>query len=320
MPDTAVTTAARNLLFRFIPIVLTAFLLLHATGAVAADLQLRLSWNDNYLTVKGDGLPGGELKVWYIEAYCRPGSTRRPWEQTVIGHRTRLVSADADGRRLVLECALNDGVMVRHTLTAGADEVTFQITATNPTDAPSQAHWAQPCVRDAPFPGRGKGDYHDKCFVFLDGKLSRMPTRDWAKEALYTPGQVWCPRHVGRADVNPRPLSPLVPDNGLIGCFSADDKMILAVAFEPYQELFQGIVACLHSDFRIGGLAPGETKEVRGKLYLVPADVPALLERYKADFPEHSARAAAPAGSRADAPDVILKRRPIIVVARRAPP
>src|SRR5207247_7235398 len=88
-----------------------------------------------------------------------------------------------------------------------------------------------------------------------------------------------------------------VPDNGLIGCFSADEKMIFAVAFEPYQELFQGVAACLHSDFRIGGLKPGETKNIRGKIYFVPADVNALLKRYQADFPEQAASAAQPAAS-----------------------
>ena len=87
-----------------------------------------------------------------------------------------------------------------------------------------------------------------------------------------------------RADVNPRPLNPHTPSNGLIGCFSADESMILATAWQPYQELFQGVIRCIHSDFRIGGLAPGETKTIRGKLYLVPADVPRLLARYRADF------------------------------------
>jgi hypothetical protein len=103
----------------------------------------------------------------------------------------------------------------------------------------------------------------------------------------YTPGQVWCPKHVPRTDVNPRPLSALVPSHGLIGCFSGDEQWIWATAWEPYQELFQGIARCLHSDFRLGGLAPGETKTIRGKMYLVRADVPALLQRYARDFPEH---------------------------------
>ena len=83
-------------------------------------------------------------------------------------------------------------------------------------------------------------------------------------------------------------MSTQVPSNGLIGCYSGDDTMILASAWEPYQELFQGVIVCLHSDFRIGGLKPGETKTIRGKLYLVAADMDALRARYRKDFPEHS--------------------------------
>ncbi len=79
-----------------------------------------------------------------------------------------------------------------------------------------------------------------------------------------------------------------MPSNGLIGCFSADDKLIFATAWEPYQELFQGVIRCLHADFRLGGLQRGETKQIRGKIYIVPADVPALLHRYQRDFPEHN--------------------------------
>ena len=78
-----------------------------------------------------------------------------------------------------------------------------------------------------------------------------------------------------------------VSSNGLIGCFNADDSMIYATAWEPYQELFQGVIRCLHSDFRIGGLKPGERKEIRGKIYLVPNDVSALVARYQRDVPEH---------------------------------
>jgi hypothetical protein len=73
----------------------------------------------------------------------------------------------------------------------------------------------------------------------------------------------------------------------LIGCYSSDGNMILATAWEPYQELFQGVGVCIHSDFRIGGLKPGETKRIRGKIYLTGADVPKLLQRYERDFPEH---------------------------------
>ena len=247
---------------------------------------LRLHWDRDILTISGD-FPGKMIRIWYLEAYCRPGSTDRDWAETVIGHTTKLVEASDDGKLIKLRCTLKDGVVVDHEIRAGADEVDFRLVAHNPTDKPSQAHWAQPCMRVGEFTGRDKNTYLDKSFIVLDGKPARMPTRDWATKARYTPGQVWCPKHVDRNDVNPRPLSKLVPDNGLIGCFSADEKMILATAFEPYQELFQGIIACLHADFRIGGLEPGETKKVRGKVYVVPNDVDALLARYYKDFPEH---------------------------------
>jgi hypothetical protein len=271
---------------RLIAVVLLVF----AASSRAADAPtLRLTWKDSILTIAGPDLPGREIKVLYIEAYCRPGSTDRKWEQTTIGHKTRLVSAAPDGHSLVLECTLRDGVVVRHEITAAADNVDFHITAHNPTTQASQADWAQPCVRVDAFTGRDQQTYLEKCFIFLGGKLSRMPTRDWATKALYTPGQVWAAKDVDRNDVNPRPLSPAVPDNSLIGCFSADEKKLLAIAFEPCQELFQGVITCLHSDFRIGGLAPGESKSIHGKIYILPADVDGLLARYKQDFPQQVA-------------------------------
>jgi hypothetical protein len=259
-----------------------------ATAAADPDSPLRLHWDKNFLTISGDQLPGREIKVHYLEAYCRPGSTDADWvRHTVIGHTTELLEADDAGTQIRLKCTLKDGVIVHHEIHSTHDEVDFRIEAHNPTGEPSQAHWAQPCIRLDRFTGADQQSYLAKSFVFLDGKLERMPTRDWATKARYVPGQVWCPQGVDRNDVNPRPLSPLVPSNGLIGCYSADENMIFATAFEPYQELFQGVIVCLHSDFRIGGLAPGETKHIRGKIYIVPNDVEALLVRYAKDFPEH---------------------------------
>jgi hypothetical protein len=246
------------------------------------------------LTIRGTALPGGTLKVWYLEAFCRPGSTDRDWKQTVIPHQSQLVEADPAGHRLKLRSTLADGVIVDQELHAGRDEVSFQLVARNPTDRPSEAAWAQPCIRVDAFTGvgvkRDSEEYLPRSFIFLDGRLTRMPTRPWATQARYVPGQVWCPAGVDRNDVNPRPLSTLVPSNGLIGCFSGDDSMILATAWEPYQELFQGVIVCLHSDFRIGGLKPGETKQIRGKIYIVKNDVDALVKRYEADFPEQRAK------------------------------
>jgi hypothetical protein len=273
------------------------FLIAFAVFPTLCTAQLTLAREANWLIVRGARIPGGEMRTNYLEAYCRAGSTDADWvAHTVIPHRCETLALSDDRKTLRLRDTLADGVTVEHVITAKDDEVDFQLTAHNPADKASEAHWAQPCVRLSAFTGFDEKtvgnatDYLPKCFVFLDGKLTRMPTRDWATTARYTPGQVWCPRGVPRTDVNPRPLSALVPGNGLIGCFSADEKMIWATAWEPYQELFQGVARCLHSDFRLGGLAPGETKKVRGKMYFVPADPDALLARYGRDFPEHAAR------------------------------
>jgi hypothetical protein len=260
--------------------------------------RLTLSWADDYLTINGGHLPGGSVRVHYLEAYCRDGSTDRAWEDTVIGHRTKLVSANGGKHLLKLQCQVNDGVIVDHDISARridakTDAVNFQLVATNPTSTTSRTHWAQPCIRVDSFTGLTQQTYVPKCFVFLDGRLTRLPTQPWVTKARYTPGQVYCPAGVNRNDVNHRPLSSLVPSNGLVGCFSKDEKLIMAVAWEPYQELFQGVGVCVHSDFRIGGLKPNETKRIRGAIYFTSAGPDALLKQYEREFPEQLKKAQA---------------------------
>jgi len=265
-------------------------------GLMARDSPaLQLSWERDILTITGDQLPGKAMKILYLETYCRPNSQTTDWvTNTVIGHKTELIAINPDRTQLKLKCTLKDGVTVDHVITARSDEVDFRLVAHNPTQSNSKAHWAQSCVRVGEFTGLGDPenprtyDYLKKSFIFLGKRLSLMPTKDWATEARYTPGQVWAAPGVSRADVNPRPLSPHTPTNGLIGCFSGDNSRIFATAWEPYQELFQGVITCLHSDFRIGGLKPGETKRIRGKIYYVANNVPALLKRYAKDFPEQA--------------------------------
>ncbi len=254
------------------------------------ERNLRLSWDpresNGFVVIDGDDLPGS-IRVWYVELYMRPGS-HASYPEGVIRHRSTLVRSDSDGRQLELRCELDDGVVVEHRITANGDVVDFEAAATNHGDGPSDVAWGAPCVIVDAFTGADKETYLDKTFVFLDGELRRLPVEPWAIEAAQMPGQVWCPSHVDRRDVEPHPLSDLVPSNGLIGCFSQDEQLVMATAWQPYQNLFQGIIACLHSDFRIDGLQPGESKKLRGKIYVMAADIPALLERYAEDFPEHA--------------------------------
>jgi hypothetical protein len=98
-------------------------------------------------------------------------------------------------------------------------------------------------------------------------------------------GQVYVPSGIDLADANPRPICRDQPTNGLIGCFSADGKYLLATASDKTHELFEGVYVCLHSDPRVGGLKAGEIKTVRAKVYFLSNDTNALLKRYARDFP-----------------------------------
>ena len=259
----------------------------------ADSLTLRFK-APHWLYIEGDHLPGKSIEVNYLEAYCRAGSTDADWvKHTVIPHRAEVLSLSADRKVLKLRDTLEDGVVVDHTVTAGTDDVDFRLVAHNPGPKRSEAHWGQACVRLGDFTGfpassTNLDDYLPQCFLILSNRVTRFPEiQPWVKAARYVPGQTWCPRHVPRTDVNPRPLSPVVPDDGLIGAFSGDGQWLFATAWEPYQELFQGVIRCLHSDLRLGGLQPGETKRIRGRIYLMKADPQALRARYARDFPEH---------------------------------
>ena len=244
--------------------------------------------DDHWLVIKAPQVPGREIRINYLEAYCRAGSTDADWvKHTMVGHTTATVSAPEGGRELRLHCQVKDGLTVDHLIKAVPDGVTFDLTVKNPTDHLNEAEWAQPCIRLGAFAGAEKEDGTgpdiklSRAFIFLNGKLTPMPTQPWATTARYTPGQVWCPREVPRTDVNPRPLSTLVPDNGLIGCFSSDGKWIFAVCFDPAQELFQGVAQCLHNDFRIGKVPPGESRRIRGRIWIIPAQPDSLVELHR---------------------------------------
>jgi hypothetical protein len=175
---------------------------------------------------------------------------------------------------------------VRHEIVAKADEVDFQMTLTNSGSHFVDVQWFQPCMRVDRFTGLRQSNYIGKTFIFTKDGFTTLDKTRRTEEAIYRGGQVYVPPGVDLNDVNPRPISPDLPVNALIGCISADHKYLLATAWNSTQELFQGVIVCLHNDPRVGGLQPGEAKSLRGKVYIMPNDPAALLTRYKRDFAE----------------------------------
>lgn len=229
------------------------------------------------------------MDIWYLEAFCREGSTKQDWGKTTIPHKTRLLEADADGKRLKLLTTVQD-VEMAHVLQAGDDEVDIQYEMENKGKDFAPIEWFQPaCIRVERFTGCQQSNYTAKSFIFTERGLTTLDKTRRTEEALYRGGQVYVPMGINLDDVNPRPLCHDSPTNGLIGCFSADNKYLLATAFDSTHELFEGVYVCLHSDPHIGGLKAGERRRIRGKIYFMKNDPAALLKRYQRDFPPRTA-------------------------------
>ena len=247
--------------------------------------SLHIHWESNILSISGDDLPGKKMNILYLEAFCKTGSTNRKWDETTIPHKTELISIEDNDTHIKLRTIVQPDIEVMHDIRASRDEVEFNLVLHNKGDKAIDIDWFQPCIRVDQFTNRKQEDYIARCFIFTDSGLTTLDKTRRTEEALYKGGQTYVPQGINLKDVNPRPISLDKPANGLIGCFSDDNKYIMATAWDNYQELFQGIFVCIHSDPRIGGLKAGEVKKLKGKLYIVKNDPEKLLQRYNLDFP-----------------------------------
>jgi hypothetical protein len=249
-----------------------------------AASALEISWTNNLMTVMGTNVPGGKLEVWYLEAFCRTGAHDRNWNQTTLPHKTTLL-ANENNRVLRFRTRVQPNIEVNHVVTAGTDELDIRFTMTNHGKENVDVQWFQPaCIRVEKFSGCVQSNYTGKSFIFTERGLTLLDNTRRTEDALYRGGQVYVMPGIDNKDANPRPICFDRPTNGLIGCFSADGKQLLATASDRTHELFEGVYVCLHSDPRIEGLGAGETKSIRAKIYILPNDVPALLRRYERDF------------------------------------
>jgi hypothetical protein len=232
-------------------------------------------------------LPGGKLQILYLEAFCRNGSTEQEWKKTVVPHKTKLVY---QGKSLLrFQTVIEPAGLMDHEVRVGTNGIDFQYTLKNQGKEPLGLEWFQPaCIRVDQFTGCGQSNYIGRSFIFTERGLTALAKTRRREESLYRGGQVYVPKAINLRDVNPRPISEDQPVNGLIGCFSADNQQLLATASSSTHELFEGVFVCLHSDPHIGGLAPGQTRQIRAKIYLMTNDIPKLLETWRRDFPEEA--------------------------------
>jgi hypothetical protein len=85
---------------------------------------------------------------------------------------------------------------------------------------------------------------------------------------------------------NKWPTSEADAWRGLMVRESEDGRWVTAIAWEDFVSV-QGHNPwyCLHNCVRVGPLQPGESRNVRGRLYLFPGDKEECLARFRRDFP-----------------------------------
>src|SRR5688572_8176243 len=121
------TIKIRIMITRFL--ILIVILILISPSAFSAPEPLQLSWTNSMLVISAPWLPGEKIEVWHMEAFCRSGSTKREWNETVVSHKTELVSATPN--RIKLRTLVYPTVECTHEIRAAQDEITITYSLRN---------------------------------------------------------------------------------------------------------------------------------------------------------------------------------------------
>jgi len=148
------------------------------------DDELHIQWKNNMLAISGDRVYGKEIEILYIEAFCRTGSTNRKWEETTIPHTTELISDSTDQKNIQLKTIVHPSVEVIHNITAGKDEVAFQLTFKNNGSEAVDIDWFQPCIRVDRFTGRNQDNYISRSFIFTSQGMTTLDKTNRTEDAF----------------------------------------------------------------------------------------------------------------------------------------
>jgi len=166
----------------------------------------------------------------------------------------------------------------------GDDEVDFELT--RGINGPTPRHIGRNPCSVGDFPGFGpKADgkmitLTCPMFLFIDGKLERMPTKVGRPKRVMFPGKEWCPANVPRTSQSAG-IEPHMPSKGVIGC-SVEGEANLGDGLGGVSGIFQAWrVACI--PISVGGLTPRRNKEnlADQESYISPTTFRNFCRRYK---------------------------------------
>lgn len=244
--------------------------------------------------------PNVKLAEWergvYVEAETRPDMRAFLWfyEWTMFDavNRGQHTRGDWTNEVSVFRNGLGGSISsppLRLTMLAGEDSVDLKLTVKNQSDH----DWPElasviPCFNPGPIGNRNEQFTKSNTWFYADDKLVKLKHReihfnaDWRraidKAADENGNYVWSSKW---------PTSPVNANSkaGLLVCESADGKWACGIAWEDFVSC-QGNNPwlCMHQSVRVGPLNRGESKTIRGKIYLLKGKKEDVLARYKTDF------------------------------------
>lgn len=183
---------------------------------------------------------------------------------------------------------------------SGVDSADMTLTVTNQSDH----DWPQlasiiPCFNPGPLGNQNEQFLNTKTFFAGPAGLSPQVAREIhynqeLREAVDQeqgklepggPGSRWIREGDRYAWSHKWPLSEVNAQGGLMLRESNDGEWVAGIAWERFLSA-QGHNPweCMHLSVNVGPLAQGESRRIRGKIYLLKGTREELLERYQSDF------------------------------------
>jgi hypothetical protein len=265
-------------------VVLTLALALFASASTATqarDPLVRLSQWDRGIAIHPPEHSDMLMYLWFYE--WNMFEAMQKGQHTQGTHRNQ-VSLSADGSKGTI---VSEPLGLRLEATAGGGVVEMILKVTNRSDhAWPQLAAIIPCFNPGPSEIRNKDFINTKTFFLGADGLGRLLAReihfnkklrpDVDAEADRAGKYVWSGKW---------PKSEIDAAGGLIARESTSGRWVTGIAWERFLSA-QGHNPwdCMHLSVNIGPLAQGESREIRGKIYLFEGTREQLLERYRRDF------------------------------------
>lgn len=270
-----------------------AFLLaLTAVPAVlraAAPAPMVFEW-ERGLGLRIAGQPSAEMYLWIYEwnmfEAMQPGQHTHgsyQWPRKVSGDAKEGV-VDSPAMTLTMR-AVPDGAELTLRVTNTTTAVWPEVAGIIPCWNPGMVAGTNPSMPRSQNPNFADPWRHKSYFVSADG-LSPLNSRALHFHSAYRAAAERLAEGGRFLFSNKWPTAEVDATAGVLVRESEDGRWVTAVAWEDVLSV-QGHNPwnCLHACVRLGALKPGESRTVRGRLYLFEGTRDECLLRYRRDFP-----------------------------------